>query len=110
MLVRGTMREIIFGCALSVAVAAAALLLAAQPSSGQPMASFFPAGISAGQAIAAIDEAGGDILQFGATPALVISVSDAPDHAARLYRSGAWLVVDARLARLCLNLEPRNAR
>lgn len=102
------MREIIFGCALSVVIAATGLLLAAQPTSGQPVASFFPAGTSAAEAAAAVGQAGGDLLQFGATPALVISVSEAPDHAARLYRSGAWLVVNASLARLCLNLKPRD--
>lgn len=102
------MREIIFGCALGVAIAAATLLLAAQPSSGQPVASFFPAGQSAAETVEAVDRAGGQLLQFGTTPSLVISVSEAPDHAARLYRSGAWLVVDARLARLCLTLKPRD--
>lgn len=102
------MREIIFGCALGVVIAATALLLAAQPSSGQPVASFFPAATSAAEAFEAIDRAGGHILQFGATPALVVSVGEASDHAARLYRSGAWLVVDARLARLCLTLTPRD--
>lgn len=101
------MREIAFGVAFSIIVAASGLFIAALPVAGRPVASFFPADISAPEAIAAIDLAGGQILQFGDTPALAISVSDQSDYAASLYRSGAWLVVNATLARLCMNATAR---
>jgi hypothetical protein len=97
------MREIIFGAIFSLFVASAALLAAAWPVPGRPVASFFPSGISAAKASAAIAQAGGSLLEFGDTPALVISVGHSPDYVAELYRSGAWLVASAALARLCIS-------
>ncbi|SEG13965.1 hypothetical protein [Bosea lathyri] len=96
------MREIIFGAFFSLFVAIAAFLVAAWPIPGRPVASFFPTGISAAEASAAIGRSGGSLLEFGDTPSLVISIGQQPDYVAELYRSGAWLVANAALARLCM--------
>jgi hypothetical protein len=95
------MREIAFGAVFSLVIAIGAFLIAAWPVPGRPVAAYFRAGTSAAQAAGAVAQAGGDLLQFGATPALVISFSERPDYATQLYQSGAWLVIDGALARLC---------
>ncbi|KFC67171.1 hypothetical protein FG93_04146 [Bosea sp. LC85] len=101
------MREIAFGATFGLATALAALLTAAWPISGRPVASYFPPGTTAAEAAAAIGQAGGRLLEFGDTPSLVISISDRPDYAVGLYRSGAWLVASATLARLCMSRSGR---
>jgi hypothetical protein len=96
------MREIAFGVAFSLVVALAAFLTAAWPVPGRPVMSYFP-NATAADVVAAIDLAGGRLLQIGDTPSLVVSISDRADYTEKLYRSGAWLVTDASLARLCMN-------
>lgn len=97
------MREIAFGATFGLATTLAALLAAAWPISGRPVASYFPPGTTAAEAAAAIEQAGGRLLAFGDTASLVISISDRPDYTVELYRSGAWLVGSAALARLCVS-------
>jgi hypothetical protein len=96
------MREIIFGAFFSLVMAMTAFAVAAWPIPGHPVASFFPSGTTAAAASAAIGQAGGSLLEFGDTPSLVISIGQKPDYVAELYRSGAWLVANATLARLCM--------
>jgi hypothetical protein len=95
------MREIAFGAVFSLVMAIGVFLTAAWPVPGRPVAAYFRAGTSAAQVADAVAQAGGNLLQFGATPALVISLGDRPDYAAQLYQFGAWLVIDGELARLC---------
>ncbi|POR53987.1 hypothetical protein [Bosea psychrotolerans] len=95
------MREIAFGAVFSLVIAIGAFLIAAWPVPGRPVAAYFRAGTSAAQVAGSVAQAGGNLLQFGPTPALVISLSGRPGYAAQLYRSGAWLVIDGELARLC---------
>lgn len=95
------MREIAFGAIFSLVVALAAFLTAAWPSPGRPVASYFPPGTSASRIGLAIGQAGGRLLDVSAGATWVTSLGDSSDYAAELYRSGAWLVVDASFARLC---------
>jgi hypothetical protein len=96
------MREIAFGAIFSLVVALAAFLTAAWPIPGRPVASYFPPTTPASHIILAISQAGGHLLDIGAGPTLVISLGNGSGYAADLYKSGAWFVVDASFARLCI--------
>ncbi|RDJ27308.1 hypothetical protein DWF00_10080 [Bosea caraganae] len=96
------MREIVFGASFSLFVALSAFLIAAWPIPGRPVASYFPPGLSASQVAMAVGQAGGRLLEIGGNPSLVISLGSSAGYAAELYRSGAWFVVDASFARLCI--------
>jgi len=94
-------REIVFGSACGLAVALAALAVAAWPRPGRPAAAFFAAGISQPAMARAVADAGGALVAFG--PRSVIAAD--MDRPSALYAAGAWLVVDASFARLCLGRE-----
>lgn len=98
------MREIVFGSAIGLAVAFASLAIAVWPIPGRPVMAVFPPGSSAADIIRAVSDAGGHTLSLGRDGPVAISIADVPDHAAALYRAGAWLVADASLARLCVRL------
>lgn len=95
------MREIAFGALFSLVVALTAFLTAAWPVPGRPVASYFPPETPASQIILAVSQAGGRLLEVGG-PSLIISLGTGPGYTAALYRAGAWFVVDASFARLCL--------
>ena len=97
------MREIIFGICLGLSVVLAALLAAAWPVPGRPVAAVFTAASSSAQMAGAVARAGGSLLRFDETHAVVLSVSDNPHYASELYRAGAWLVIGGTLASLCMN-------
>jgi len=94
------MREIGFGLVCGMAAAIGAFLIAAWPVQGRPVAAFFPAGSTARTMAAAAIEAGGDLLQINSESAVTVTLGTGKDHAWALYRAGAWLVIDAGLAKL----------
>lgn len=96
------MREIAVGALFSLFVALMAFLMAAWPVPGRPVASYFPPETPASQIILAISQAGGRLLEASGGSSLIISLGTGPGYAAALYRAGAWFVVDASFARLCL--------
>jgi hypothetical protein len=96
------MREVGFGLMFGLVMALTAFCIAAWPLPGRPVAAFFPAGTSSPDMARAVSTAGGSILQLDAAAAVAVSVSDSGDHAASLYRSGAWLVMDGSLAQSCI--------
>lgn len=95
------MREIGFGLACALATALGALLIAAWPVQGRPVAAFFPTGSSSNDISIAVAEAGGRLLQLNAESPVVITLGEADGYSTALYRAGAWLVIDAALAQLC---------
>lgn len=97
------MREIAFGAIFGLMVALAAFLTAAWPLPGRPVASYFPPDTPASHIVLAIGQAGGRLLDTSIGPALVISLGNSSGYAAELYKSGAWFVIDASFARLCIN-------
>lgn len=96
------MREIGFGLVCGIAAALGAFLIAAWPVKGRPVAAFFPAGSSARDMSAAIIEAGGSLIDIDTTSAVTVTLRESDGYATALYRVGAWLVVDAGVARLCV--------
>lgn len=95
------MREIAFGAIAGLIMALTAFLAAAWPVPGRPVAAYFPPGLPAEQVILAIAHAGGHLLDIANGSTLAISSGDDPGYASKLYKSGAWFVVDASLASLC---------
>ena len=90
---------------LSTGLAAAAALLVplgllAAPTSGT-VAAIGPPGRDM---TAVVARAGGSILRTGGWANIVVATAGPSDLVARLYASGAWLVVDARFARGCAQL------
>jgi hypothetical protein len=53
--------------------------------------------------------AGGDIVDVGGLPNVVIAHSTSPGFIRALYRAGAWLVIDPVRLRGCLGFEPHPA-
>lgn len=97
------MREIVFGSSFALLIAIAALASASWPASGRPVAVFFRSGASSAEVMAAIQHAGGFLLEANAESSLVISISDQPDYVEKLYRAGARLVASATIAKLCFS-------
>lgn len=97
------MREIGFGLACGIAAAFGAFLVAAWPVHDRPVAAFFPAGSSAREMSAAIVAAGGALVQIDTESAVTITLGTDDGYPGALYRAGAWLVIDAGLARLCMD-------
>ena len=60
------MREIGFGLVCGLVMAVAALLIAAWPVPGRPIAAFFPAGTASAEIAQAVTEASGSLLQIEA--------------------------------------------
>jgi hypothetical protein len=52
-------------------------------------------------AAALVAGAGGELVDVGRLPNLVIAASDAPGFARALYKAGAWLVINPIVARGC---------
>lgn len=98
------MREIGFGLACGIAFAVGVSLIAAWPVQGRPVAAFFPAGSSARAMSAAVAEAGGSLIRIDTTSAVTVTLGESDGYATALYRAGAWLVVDAGIARLCVGI------
>ncbi|QEL21159.1 hypothetical protein FQV39_00180 [Bosea sp. F3-2] len=96
------MREIGFGLVCGIAAALGAFLIAAWPVQGRPVAAFFPIGSSAHDMSAAIATAGGSLIQIDATSAVTVTLGEGDGFVGALYQAGAWLVIDAGLARLCV--------
>lgn len=97
------MREIGFGLVCGLAAALGAFLIAAWPVQGRPVAAFFPAGSTARDMSAAVAEAGGSLLQIDAASAVTITLGTRDGFAGALYQAGAWLVIDAGIAKLCVS-------
>lgn len=95
------MREIGFGLACAFATAVGALLVAAWPVQGRPVAAYFPAGSSSRDISIAVAEAGGRLLQLDSESPVVITLGEKDGFSTALYRAGAWLVIDAAVAQLC---------
>lgn len=104
------MREIGFGLLCGITAALGAFLIAAWPVQGRPVAAFFPTGSTPHAMAAAAIEAGGDLIQIDAKSAVVFTLGPGSDHARALYRAGAWLVIDAGLAKLCVGSAKRSDR
>lgn len=81
---------------LSLVVIAASTFQPGPP--GSPVAAFFSPFASSDSAVMRVAAAGGEILRHGASGSIVITRSDDPDFARRLYGTGA-LVVSAALGR-----------
>lgn len=95
------MREIGFGLICGFAMAVAALLIAAWPVPGRPIAAFFPAGTSSANIAQAVAGASGSLLQIDAGAAVAFTTGERDGFVSSLYGAGAWLVIDAAFARLC---------
>lgn len=104
------MREIGFGLVGGIIVAIGALLVAAWPVKGRPVAAFFPAGSSGRDIAGAVVRAGGDLIQIDAGAAVAISHGADHGYPTALYRMGAWLVVDAGFSKLCAGIAGRSGR
>lgn len=100
------MREIAFGASFACFAAIALIGIAAWPVPGLPVAAFFREGHGSIVALQAVAAADGVILAQMAGGSATISLGDRPGYASSLYAAGAWLVVDARFARLCLKFAP----
>ncbi|MGO4174396.1 hypothetical protein [Bosea sp. TAF32] len=96
------MREIGFGLVCGIAAALGAFLIAAWPVQGRPVAAFFPAGSSSRDMSAAIATAGGTLIRIDTTSAVTVTLGEDDHFVGALYQAGAWLVIDAGLARLCI--------
>ncbi|WP_293810276.1 hypothetical protein [uncultured Bosea sp.] len=95
------MREIGFGLTCGIAMAVGALLIAAWPVPGRPMAAFFPVGTATIDIAQAISGASGSLLQIDSGSAVAFTMGDRDGFVSALYGAGAWLVIDAAFARLC---------
>ena len=95
------MREIGFGLICGVAMAVAALLIAAWPVPGRPIAAFFPAGTGTVDIARAVTDASGSLLQIDAVSSIAFTMGERDGFVSALYGAGAWLVIDAAFARLC---------
>lgn len=95
------MREIGFGLICGVAMAIAALLIAAWPAPGRPIAAFFPAGTDTAKIAQAVTSASGSLLQIDSGSAVAFTMGEHEGFVSALYGAGAWLVIDAAFARLC---------
>lgn len=95
------MREILFGACLAMVMSIAVFTVTAWPVPEQPVAALFPADPGSRKALRAVAEAQGSIIDVVGNPRWVISIASRENYARSLYRAGAWLVIDARLALLC---------
>ncbi len=95
------MREIGFGLVCGIAMAVAALLIAAWPVPGRPIAAYFPAGTASAEIAQAVTEASGSLLQIDAGSSVAFTMGERDGFVSALYGAGAWLVIDAAFARLC---------
>lgn len=98
------MRELLFGLIVGPLMALALLLLAGQPVEGQPVVALFPPGSGESRMIAAIAASGGAILALSSSRPVAVSTAETADYAGKLYAAGAWLVLDASLAKLCMDV------
>lgn len=98
------MRELLFGLIVGPLMALALLLLAAQPVAGRPVVALFPPGSGEAAMIAAIAASGGAILALSSSRPVAVSAAEAAGYADKLYAAGAWLVLDASLAKLCMDI------
>lgn len=95
------MREIGFGLICGIAMAVAALLIAAWPVPGRPIAAFFPAGTASADIAQAVSDASGSLLQIDSASSIAFTMGERDGFVSSLYGAGAWLVIDAAFARLC---------
>lgn len=95
------MREIGFGLVCGIAMAVAALLIAAWPRPGRPVAAFFPAGTTSLDIAQAVAGVSGNLLQIDSVSSVAFTMGERDGFVSALYGAGAWLVIDAALARLC---------
>lgn len=95
------MREIGFGLVCGLVMAVAALLIAAWPVPGRPIAAFFPAGTASAEIAQAVTEASGSLLQIDTGASVAFTMGEREGFVSSLYGAGAWLVIDAAFARLC---------
>jgi hypothetical protein len=72
-----------------------------------PVAVVYAPWTAAGEAISAAAQAGGQILQGGASANIVIVQPDDAGYAARVSARGAWLVADAATLTACAKLVSR---
>lgn len=104
------MREIGFGLICGIAMAVAALLTAAWPAPGRPMAAFFPAGTATAEIAQAVTSASGSLLQIDAGSSVAFTMGARDGFVLALYGAGAWLVIDAAFAKLCTGSAPGSSR
>lgn len=95
------MREIGVGLICGIAMAVAALLIAAWPVPGRPIAAFFPAGTASADIAQAVSNASGSLLQIDSASSIAFTMGERDGFVSSLYGAGAWLVIDAAFARLC---------
>jgi hypothetical protein len=89
-------------CALLVLTVMTFGVLSALPGRDQhQLAVLFPPRVSVAAAAALVAGAGGELVDVGWLPNLVIAASDAPGFARSLYKAGAWLVMNPIAARGC---------
>ena len=98
------MREIGFGLVCGVAMAVAALLIAAWPVPGRPVAAFFPTGTGTVDIARAVTDASGSLLQIDSVSSVAFTMAERDGFVSALYGAGAWLVIDAAFARLCTGI------
>lgn len=98
------MRELLFGLIAGPLMAVLILLLAGRPVEGRPVLALFPPGSNEAGMIGAIAASGGAVLALSASRPVAVSTAETAGYAARLYAAGAWLVLDASLAKLCMDV------
>ena len=104
------MREIGFGLICGIAMAVAALLIAAWPVPGRPIAAFFPAGTASAAIAQAVTDASGSLLQIDSGSSVAFTMGERDGFVSALYGAGAWLVIDAAFAKLCTGSAPGSSR
>lgn len=95
------MREIGFGLICGIAMAIAALLIAAWPVPGRPIAALFPAGTASADIAQAVSSANGSLIQIDSASSIAFTMGERDGFVSSLYGAGAWLVIDVAFARLC---------
>ncbi len=89
-------------CVLLVLTVMTFAVLSALPGRDQrQLAVLFPPGVGVVAAAARVAGAGGELVDVGWLPNIVIAASDTPGFSRALYKAGAWLVINPIVARGC---------
>ena len=102
------MRDVMVGSFAGVGLAAAIFLVAAWPADGRPVVALFPPSYGTPELVSAVARADGAIVALDTGSRVLISLGAGSGYARALYAAGAWLVLDAAAASLCMTVPPRH--
>lgn len=105
LLLRSSTMRILIGLTILMATVGVGSVVAA-PRPDQPVLAVFDAPLSGEDLLNKLARADLDLISTGPTMTSVIVSNPRTDTASRLYAVGAWLVVDAHMALLCLSSSP----